>query len=141
MPATSTSLNLQQDLVFQNQLTRQNAIWLMHGTTLEAGRYTTAVADANWSMVGVGDFNGDSNSDLVWRNQATGQNSIWLMRDTTLSSGVYINPVADQNWQIVGTGRFSLFAPPRYYMAGNNPNGISAGDFNGDANTDLVVSS
>lgn len=115
MPATNTSLDLGHDLLFRNQLTGQDAIWLMNGTALTTGKYTTAVPDANWSLAGAGDFNSDGHSDLVWRNQATGEDAIWLMNGTSLSTGVFTTSVADLNWQIVGIG-----------------------DFNSDGNSDLV---
>ena len=115
MPSTNTSLNLGQNLLLRNLATGQDAIWLMNGTALSVEKYTTAVADLNWKLVGAGDFNHDSNSDLVWRNSATGQNAIWLMNGTASVSSVSINPVGDQNWQLVGTG-----------------------DFNNDGNSDLV---
>src|SRR5579883_3056174 len=115
MLAPNTSLNLGHDLLFRNQQTGHNAIWLLNDTTLAIGRSTMPVSDPNWHLVGAGDFNGDSNSDLVWRNQATGQDVIWLMHGTSLASFVSTTAIADLNWQIVG-----------------------AGDFNHDGNSDLV---
>ena len=97
----------QSDLVWRNYATGDNAIWLMRGTTLSQGVFTTPVGDRNWSLAGTGDFNQDGQSDLVWRNYATGENALWLMNGTSLSEGVFTTPVTDLNWSLAGTGDFN----------------------------------
>jgi hypothetical protein len=95
------------DLVWRNQATGQNTIWLMNGTTVVSSVETARVLDPNWQIVGTGDFNSDGKPDLVWRDQAAGQNLIWLMNGITVISSVNTTPVPDSNWQIVGTGDFN----------------------------------
>jgi hypothetical protein len=73
----------------------------MDGTNLTTGVALIPVADANWSIGGIGDYNQDGKEDILWRNGATGQNFAWLMNGTELATGVALTPVADSNWQIV----------------------------------------
>jgi len=97
------------DILWRNQSTGQNAIWMMNGTTVAAGTALIApVTDLNWKMVGTGDFDGDGMEDILWRHAATGQNAIWLMNGTTVKAGsALISPVTDLNWKIAGTGDFN----------------------------------
>jgi hypothetical protein len=79
------------DLVWQEQHVGWLAVWLMNGTTLIASVSMTPnqVADTNWKIVGVGDYNRDGNPDLIWRDTTPGGAGwigIWLMDGTTLLS-------------------------------------------------------
>jgi hypothetical protein len=64
-------------------------------------------ADANWQIVGTGDYDGDGISDLLWRS-TEGTVTNWLGHSdgsfTTNWSNFHIH--ADSNWQIVGTHDF-----------------------------------
>ena len=63
------------DIVWRNAATGQNYLYFMNGTTiLGAEGYIRTVADQNWQVAGVGDFDGDGKADILWRNSATGQN-------------------------------------------------------------------
>jgi len=48
---------------------------------------TIADVPLAYTIVGVGDFDGDSKSDVLWRNTSDGDTVIWLMNGTTLLSG------------------------------------------------------
>ena len=95
------------------------------------------VDDRNWTIEGVGDFNGDQKADLVWRNLATGQNVIWFMNGKNFFGGSstavglvegrdYRNllTVSDRAWKIEavadmnGDGRSDLIW--RNYATGDN---------------------
>jgi len=90
------------DILWRNQSSGQNAIWMMNGTTVAAGTaLITAVADLNWKVADVGDYNKDGKSDILWRHATTGQNAIWFMNGTTVLPGsAYIPSVTDLNWKI-----------------------------------------
>ena len=96
------------DVLWRNSATGQNYIYFMDGTTIKPTEgYIRTVADQNWQIAGVGDFNGDGIDDIVWRNSATGENYIYPMDGRTiLGTEGYIRTVADQNWQIAGVGDF-----------------------------------
>lgn len=82
------------------------SIWGMDGTTQIASAGLPRVSDANWKIVGVGDFNSDGQADIVWRNYSTGSNSVWLMKGTTVAAQVVLPLISDVNWQIGGVDDF-----------------------------------
>ncbi len=90
----------QTDILWRNETTGENVIWLMEGTTREQAVFTTPLANLDWSIGGAGDFNSDGQTDILWRDQVTGQNAIWLMEGTTREQAVFTNPVTDLSWQI-----------------------------------------
>lgn len=92
----------QTDLLWQNPLTGQVAIWLMSGTTLKQEILLPQVVGGQWTIVGTGDFNHDGDIDIVWRDYQSGSNGIWFMDDTTLLSAVALAPQTDVAWKIVG---------------------------------------
>ena len=55
------------DLVWRNQGTGADEIWLMNGLTRTSVVPIFSVPDVGWQIVGVGDFNGDGWPDLLWR--------------------------------------------------------------------------
>ena len=55
-------------------------IWFMDkDKILSTITLATKVIDANWHIVGAGDFDGDGKSDLAWANYATKTISVWYM--------------------------------------------------------------
>jgi hypothetical protein len=94
------------DFVWRNGATGDNLIWFMNGTTQTSQATTTALPDAGWRIVAVGEYSvpADGRNDLVWRHSTSGQNVIWFMNGATLVSGTFTNPpiFADNAWRIVG---------------------------------------
>jgi len=44
------------------------------------------VADTNWKIAGIGDFDGDGKSDVLWRKLETpAENYIYLMNGATIA--------------------------------------------------------
>jgi len=78
----------------------------MNGTTMTTSVWLTpsVVADTDWKIVGVGDFNADNKPDLVWQHQAAGSIGVWLMNGTSMTTSVWLTPsvVADTDWKIRG---------------------------------------
>jgi hypothetical protein len=75
--------------------------WFRNGSDAIESRYLGFVGDANWKLVGSGDFDRDNTLDLVWHNTSTGYVLIWLMNSngtvrTTVNSGT---SGAAQNWR------------------------------------------
>ncbi|GEO81530.1 nidogen-like domain-containing protein [Pararhodospirillum oryzae] len=70
---------------------------------------------SEWTVGGMGDFNGDRYGDILWRNTSTGQVAIWLMQGTNRIGANVIQASVDLNWSLESTG-----------------------DFNGDGTTDIL---
>jgi len=96
------------DILWRNSSTGDNYVYPMNGTAIKASEgYLRTVADQNWKVAGVGDFDADGKADIVWRNSATGENYLYPMDGTTIKpSEGYVRTVADLNWQIVALGDF-----------------------------------
>jgi hypothetical protein len=103
----------QSDLIWQDNVTGQRAVWLMNGTAWAGERFLPTIP-TQWQIAGTGDFNADGKIDIVWQNSVTGARAIWLMNGTAWI-GERLLPTVDITWQIAGTG-----------------------DFNADGQTDLV---
>ena len=74
-----------------------------------------AVADLDWHLSGIGNFNFDSKIDIVWSHIGDGRNCVWYMDGVTLTGYGALPEGSNLNWKLRGTG-----------------------DFNNDGKTDLV---
>jgi len=96
------------DILWRDGATGQDLIWFMNGgALLPSSGAASPLADLNWAIAGVGDFNGDGKADVLWRNRATGENTLWIMNGTTIASSAPLSTVADLNWAIAGVGDFN----------------------------------
>src|SRR5438105_9807647 len=95
------------DILWRNASTGENYLYPMNGTAILAGEGPLrTVADLNWTIAGIGDFDGDGRADILWRNTSTGQNYIYLMNGTSILTEGYLRTVAAQRWQVAGIGDF-----------------------------------
>jgi hypothetical protein len=127
----------QTDLVWRNYGTSGQdagkvAIWTMNGVNPSQTIYAPfTVADTNWHIEGIADFNKDGQSDLVWRNYGTsgqdaGKVAIWTMNGTNPVQTVYMPfTVSDPNWHLEGV-RVIFDAPPKIDGVGNSQNSALA---------------
>lgn len=90
------------DIVWRNQTTGENAAWLMNGFSANTQFLSNRTIPLDWEIVGIGYLDGDDNADLVWRNRQNGENAIWLMNGTQVKEARFIRTITDQNWRIVG---------------------------------------
>jgi hypothetical protein len=87
----------------------------MNGTTiLNPSSSGVGAVATNWTVVGVGDFNGDGMADILWQNTSNGNLAIYLMNGTTVASSA----------TFANLGAFSV---------------VGIGDFNGDGRADILL--
>jgi hypothetical protein len=67
--------------------------WTVGGSSLRSASYLTpsATGDANWRVVGAGDFDADGNSDYVFEH-ADGTLAVWFMKGTTMVQAALLAP-------------------------------------------------
>jgi hypothetical protein len=95
------------DILWRNGSSGENYLYPMDGTAIGAGEgYLRTVADLNWDIAGVGDFDGDARSDILWRNAATGENYVYLMSGTAIAGEGFIRTVADLDWSVAALGDY-----------------------------------
>jgi hypothetical protein len=143
------------------------AIWLMYGRTVinPAATYVASVPYPLWTIIGMGDFNGDGYADFLWRD-SSGDLAIWEMMGTQVlnSNATFVGTVTAP-WSVIGNGDFNgdgmsdlLWTDGNgnyaiWEMNGTqvlNPNATfvanvstvwkiaGTGDFNGDGKSDIL---
>ena len=90
--------------------------WTMNGPQIASAQQVTmqgnaAMPDASWSVVGIGDFNGDGHSDVLWRN-TNGTLVDWTLQGAQIDSSQQITlhgtpAMPDTSWQIAQIGDFN----------------------------------
>jgi chitodextrinase len=95
------------DILWRNPASGDLTVWLMNGATVSAAATGFAtVADSNWVIAGVADFDGDGKTDILWRNGASGANMLWIMNGGAIASAVAVNAMTDLTWTLAGTDDF-----------------------------------
>ncbi|MBE9032200.1 FG-GAP repeat protein [filamentous cyanobacterium LEGE 11480] len=123
------------DIVWRHRTSGTNIVWYFNESQFIRNPgapqlgidfdYLPSLADPNWDIQAIGDFNNDGSDDLVWRHQTLGQNAVWYLQNNQFVRNpgapqlnidfAYFPSMPDQNWQIKGSA-----------------------DFNGDGRADLV---
>jgi hypothetical protein len=62
-------------------------------------------APANWTIAGLGDFDGNGSTDVLWRD-SSGNVGIWLMNGTSIMSSGVVGRMP-LSWTIAQTGDYS----------------------------------
>jgi hypothetical protein len=68
------------DAIWRDRTTGENVIWFARDGEHPAYAVPPPVADEDWQVVTVADYDDDGKLDLLWRNQATGESVVWLMK-------------------------------------------------------------
>ncbi len=91
------------DILWRNANTGASAIWQFNAGAATVSRSPSFGARSDdWSVRGIGDFNGDGRDDILWRN-ASGQTQVWLMNGTTVLGQRTLGN-ASTAWEIQGVG-------------------------------------
>jgi hypothetical protein len=91
------------DIVWRSTTTGDNILWLMNGINLIAGSGTMLqIADQNFSIAAVGDFDGNGKDDLIWRNSVSGVVSVWFMSGVAIQPGSQTVAQIAPPWGVVG---------------------------------------
>ena len=95
------------DILWRNTSIGENYVYPMNGTRILAGEgYLRTVADLDWKVAGVGDFDGDGKADILWRNSTTGQNYIYFMDGSTIKPSEGFIRTVPLAWTVTGIGDF-----------------------------------
>jgi len=96
------------DILWRNSTTGENYLYPMNQIAVKPTEgYLRTVADLNWKIAGIGDFDGDGKADIAWRNSSTGENYVYPMDGSAIKpSEGYLRTVADVNWQIVAVADY-----------------------------------
>jgi hypothetical protein len=155
-----------QDIIFQDN-GGFVAAWYMSGDDVLSTTFLTPnnVGDANWKIVGTGDFNKDGKPDLLYQH-TDGSLAVWYMNGVTMTANSFLNPTTSgAAWKAVATGDFTLVGNVDilfqhtdttlaiWYMNGINVSSttllkpatsgagwaaVGTGDLNSDGNLDIV---
>jgi C1A family cysteine protease len=131
------------DLVWQHGTAGWIGAWFMNGTAMTSTTLFTpsAVADPDWRIAGVADFNSDGRPDLVWQHMTTGWIGAWFMNGTAMTSAALFTPstAADPDWRIAGVADFNGDGRPDLVWQHRTTGQLSAWFMNGTAMTSTTL--
>jgi Matrixin len=111
-PPLGANRNGQAELVWENTITGERSIWVMHDG-VPAFVINLPTLPIEWNIAAAADFLGTGQADLVWENTVTGERSIWILNNGALSSVISL-PTVPIQWHItaaadfLGTGQADL---------------------------------
>jgi hypothetical protein len=91
------------------------------------------VADQQWRVVAVADFNGDTRPDLLWQHQTNGTTSVWYMNGARMTESAWVSQVvvADPGWKIVSAADWDRNGKPDLLWQNRTTGGVSVWYMNG----------
>jgi hypothetical protein len=110
------------DVIWQNDSTRQVAVWYLggaQGNQFQSFDWISSGPVPGWKVVAVSDMNHDGHPDIVWQEDTTGKIAIWYMGGA-------------QGTAFQGLGWISSAGVPGWTVAG-------IADLNGDGTPDIIL--
>jgi VCBS repeat protein len=98
------------DIVWQNAQARIGSVWIMQdGIMTSAPPAFTTTLDADWKIVGAGDFNADKKDDLVLQSRTQGLAKVWLMNggSTVIGTPAPFATGIPFEWEIRAVGDYN----------------------------------
>ena len=99
------------DILWRNNLTGENAVWQMNGTTFQQSISLTPLADTAWQIKGLGDFTDDGKVDILWRNgsgNGTDETAIWRLNGTNLEEPILLPKTGSTAWEVNFPSSFAV---------------------------------
>ena len=114
------------DVIWRNYLTGENGVWYMGAAANGEQRiglgYFEKLADTNWQISAVADFNSDGYVDLVWHHPTAGWYSIWYMGGDGTKRVDFVTPlfngaavVPNGGWRMRGAADANRDGTPDIY--------------------------
>lgn len=89
--------------VIQNKKNSSIGVWGLQYRNLYFGRVYPFTIPREWKVVGLSNFDSDSNPDIILRNSTNGQTNAWYLNSAREIQGFgEVSNPNDPNWQIIG---------------------------------------
>ncbi|MGI0492532.1 FG-GAP repeat domain-containing protein, partial [Alkalinema pantanalense CENA528] len=99
----------QTDILWRNLTNSTLGYWQFEGLQYIGSKQIPTPVGGEWTIEGIGDFNGDINDDILWRERSTGKMAVWLMANGTYTATPILNNVmVTADWQVKGVADIDL---------------------------------
>jgi hypothetical protein len=86
--AADMSGNGMADILWRNNTTGQNIVWVMNGATISQSGFLPTIPASHYSICGIADSNADGIADILWDySDITRSGFTWLMNGITEPNG------------------------------------------------------
>jgi alpha-tubulin suppressor-like RCC1 family protein len=104
-PSMDANADGRSDFFWRHAVQGDVWLWLMNGASKMAELYINTVADPNWQIRALADFDSDGKTDILWRHATTGMIYLWTLgRDPALIE-TYVSTV-DTAYDIVSVADY-----------------------------------
>lgn len=91
------------DLLYHDQMTGQvTVVYLNHNERVISSATIATVANLDWKVVAVGDFDGNDRPDLLWHNETTNHLLIWRLNNRQILGFTTLPAANPSLWELAG---------------------------------------